>query len=1120
MNDSVLQELQLAQNPAEISAIVAESVFNSLPGATALVARHCVILHWFNKQIVEALLPESNSNQATEVYQQLESLPFIASVTYGLTYHDLTREGLLERYIIRQPGLLKDGAKRAASVYESHNNNLTVAAEAFFCHAVAGNLAAAIQWRDNLLTIATVRKDWQFYNNILQMQQEVEKLPFVEPLERFFAHDVFISYSVTDRDWVQNQLLPNLENQGLRIWVDFRNIELSDSFAAEIERAVQTSRKILLILSPDYVKNVWTQFEQSVLYKLEIFNWASRLIVLRKEKFAFPLFVLRKGKSIFPSPLNNLNYVDFAEPNNLNIARKQLLAALGKSTTSALQQIELPPKNWFIPHPYPMPPNFTGREVERQMLSQWLEHDRVHSLFILQALGGFGKSALSWYWLLRDVKREHWQRVVWWSFYETDAGFDSFLQKTLKYLSSDISDKGSIPVREQVDRLLNYLCQSRFLLILDGFERLLRVYGNMSAAYQGDEDGHIDNRDNARDCVNPMVEYFLNSLAKLTEIPGKVLMTTRLRPRVVEVSDDELLRGCKSEELKQMQPDDAVQFFLAQGVRGSHTEIKQAGEYYGFHPLSLCLLAGLIVQDAQQPGDIAAAARLDISGQLLQRQHHVLQQTYDSLTPERQKLLSQIACFRGSVTHENLGYKAAAQENNTLDADLQDLVSRGLLQHDQPNNRYDLHPIVRRYAYDRLGSNERSVVHGQLRDYFAAVPPPERVQSLDDLNPVIELYHHTVKAGQYDEAFELFCDRINHATYYQFGAYQLQIELLNALFLNPEEQLPRLKSESKQALALNELANNYGISGQPYKAIPAYKLAIQISEKLNDKHNLAIHLSNPTLIQLNLGELRAAETNLRRSIALCQETGDNSHKAWGHRILGTLLAYRGMWTETKAEFSTALAIFEKNRDIRRQGLTWADRGLTVLLLIRAITLPHLAEQITEQDTNPVATALMAAHRALELADETAHTQYLYVLNYVSTYWLLGAAHRVNGNIEESDRNLTEAITRCRAINLVFFEADILLELARLRLATEKPDEALRLAKEALTITERCGYVLQGADVHLFLAQLALADDDREKALSHAREARRLATCDGPPNYTYKVAYEEAGVLLEELGQGI
>jgi hypothetical protein len=43
--------------------------------------------------------------------------------------------------------------------------------------------------------------------------------------------------------------------------------------------------------------------------------------------------------------------------------------------------------------------------------------------------------------------------------------------------------------------------------------------------------------------------------------------------------------------------------------------------------------------------------------------------------------------------------------------------------------------------------------------------------------------------------------------------------------------------------------------------------------------------------------------------------------------------------------------------------------------------------------------------------------------------------------------------------------------------------------------------------------------DRGQALAHAREARRLATCDGPPDYTYKVAYDEAGALLVKLGEG-
>ena len=75
---------------------------------------------------------------------------------------------------------------------------------------------------------------------------------------------------------------------------------------------------------------------------------------------------------------------------------------------------------------------------------------------------------------------------------------------------------------------------------------------------------------------------------------------------------------------------------------------------YGYHPLSLRLLAGWIMGDLQQPGDIAAARRLDVSGDLVQRQHHVLEQAYDSLAPARQTLLGRIACFRRPVKYEAL----------------------------------------------------------------------------------------------------------------------------------------------------------------------------------------------------------------------------------------------------------------------------------------------------------------------------------------------------------------------------------------------------------------------------------------------------------------------------------
>ncbi len=145
-------------------------------------------------------------------------------------------------------------------------------------------------------------------------------------------------------------------------------------------------------------------------------------------------------------------------------------------------------------------------------------------------------------------------------------------------------------------------------------------------------------------------------------------------------------------------------------------------------------------------------------------------------------------------------------------------------------------------------------------------------------------------------------------------------------------------------------------------------------------------------------------------------------------------------------------------------------------------------------------------------------------DYVRAHWLLGSAYRANNELTLAEENLSKALNLCRQINLVDHEADILLDLARLRYAQGDFKDAQEKASEALVITERSGYVLQGADVNLFLATLALEGykleglkvlSDKDAAIHHAKEALRLATCDGPPYY-YKVAYEEAERMLEKL----
>jgi tetratricopeptide (TPR) repeat protein len=891
-------------------------------------------------------------------------------------------------------------------------------------------------------------------------------------------------------------------------------------------------------MTPNWVKSEWVEFETLLAYAKDPAGKRQRAIPLLVEKWDIP-----EDIAIF-------THVNFTRPDRETIAWRQLFTALGVTLEPEAPKTPSAP-NWFLKHPYGMPPNFTGRVDERAMLSQWLRED-PHPLLVLRALGGFGKSALAWHWISHDLDPVEWPRLVWWGFYD-ERGFEVFLSETLDYLrrSGGTHLTGASHPQspsQQVSALLNALRQPGTLLILDGFERALRAYGGMGAAYQGDEGS---DQLSGRDAISPHAENFLRGLAALPNLQGKVLLTSRLRPRILETRFGEMLGGCCERELTQMQPRDAVAFFRAQGIRGARAEIERVCEPYGYHPLSLRLLAGMIASDLQRPGDIAIAGDLDVSGDLVQRKTHVLETAYNSLPPEERKLLSRLACFRGAVEYEAI--KAIAGEEDNLDHQLQHLLSRGLLHRTDSQSpshpvpqlpSFDLHPIVRRYAYERLGSEARAAAHTKLRDYFAAVDTPSRVTHIEELNPVIELYHHTIRAGRYDEASRILHSRlVPNPLYFQFGAYQLMIELKRALFPDGEDKPPRLKGESTRAWMLNVLANSYSLSGQPRSATPLYEIQNNLQDNLDNKKNLAIGLGNLATQQMIIGALREAEANLRRYIKLSRELEIIEENADAFRELGRTLAYYGRWDESGQELDTARTMFETRNNVQGQGINWAYRALRSLLMLRDQSQNSLI-------TDHCQLATESARRALELAEEDARTDYPVERDFVRAHWVLGAAQRAAGDLPQADRHLSEALTRCRGINLVEMEADILLDLARLSFdyglqqaqssaqdeaASKHFKEALRRVEEAVTITERSGYALQGADVHLLLAELALAGytlergnvgmlsvegekqrGDQEIALWHARQARELTACDGPPDHTYKVAYEEAGRMIADL----
>ncbi len=141
------------------------------------------------------------------------------------------------------------------------------------------------------------------------------------------------------------------------------------------------------------------------------------------------------------------------------------------------------------------------------------------------------------------------------------------------------------------------------------------------------------------------------------------------------------------------------------------------------------------------------AEGLELLNELKQRQTHVLAVAHARLSASER-----FPCSRASPLPQPRPLcmlARLAEDEATLRADLDTLRRRGLLERTATGGeaRYDLHPIVRGYAYRRLTEPERRASHERLRALFDDTSVPARVERLEDLHPIIEFYHHTASAG-------------------------------------------------------------------------------------------------------------------------------------------------------------------------------------------------------------------------------------------------------------------------------------------------------------------------------------------------------------------------------------
>ena len=761
--------------------------------------------------------------------------------------------------------------------------------------------------------------------------------------------------------------------------------------------------------------------------------------------------------------------------------------------------LPLPPEP-YVAHQYTLlqTSQVIGREAELQTLARWAgdvaSEFSAARLLCVVAIGGMGKSALTWKWFHHRASQAMPTLAgrFWWSFYESDAGFDRFVTTALAYCSGRAPEAvAKLSVVDRETELLALLDRQPFLLVLDGLERVLIAYSNLDFAHLADEE--LDSRTaNAvagarglpqeagssfigqhrlRKTIDPRVGTFLRKLAHVRA--ARILVTTRLYPSELQTETGHEIPGTAAWFLRGMTPEDALSLWRAMRVSGTDAELAKLFATIDHYPLLIRALAGEVARYRRAPGhfDTWRRSHADFdpfSLPLVQAKSHVLAHALGDLKADAREVLHTIAAFRSPVGYDTvaalfLERKGWAEEK--LDELLTELEDRGLLGWNRRANQYDLHPIVRGVVWRELDDRERSEVYEALERHFSAVPQkPEGVETLAEASPVIELFTALVGLGRYDDAASVYFERLHFQfSFAKSGLQQVNIGLLESFFADGLERPPRTRSHN--ASVLFQLGHAYKAIGRLVEGHSFYRRALAScgTDKRISAHG---YLSESAYA---MGRLQEA---LREARISAGDPDAENHER--------LIAHLSRCEAAVGNVQSALRRLH-GRELREIDSNW-----------------HLA-QIHLWNSSYEKAAKIAEFKGLTTV--------------LTEAWMnLGRADLVSGM-------LLDVLRDARAQSFVETELKALRILAELHRRTGDPDQSRVYLDDLAEPAARGPYRLIQTDAANVRAELERDLGHRDAAVAAAEEAYRLAWCDGPP-FAYHWGLEHAKRLLSELGAAV
>ncbi len=788
-------------------------------------------------------------------------------------------------------------------------------------------------------------------------------------------------------------------------------------------------------------------------------------------------------------------------------------AFIVETTESRHDAIPAPPAFYAEP-PYIGSHKFIGRNAQLELLDDWASPADPHPVLLFEAIGGAGKSILTWEWVTRRAVgiRDDWEGRFWYSFYERGAVMADFCRRALAYITGQsLKELRKKKTLELSELLLHHLRAKPWLIVLDGLERVLVAYHRIDAAQLADEDaGKTDEIAHRDPCaaIRPEDDELLRSLAGAAA--SKLLLTSRLTPRVLLNAASQSKPGVLRERLPGLRPPDAEALFRSCGVTGDSKGIQHYLQFHcDCHPLVTGVLAGLVTGYLPDRGNFDSwAADPNGGGQLnladldlIQKRNHILEAALAALDEKSRQLLSTLALLSEAVDYPTLSAlnphlppdpeedqdRLTSTEFNSTQQKLQETVSdlerRGLLQYDPITKRHDLHPVVRGISAGGLRQKEKERYGQRVVDHFSqkAHRPYEEAETIEDLQDGLQVFRVLLHMGRHQQAFNDLRDGLCIALLFNLEAYTEVLSLLRPFYPQNWTTLP---NELDQWDA-SYVASGTGIallrSGALKEALAVYGCLMPVMIEQKNWNGLCEKLATISIVLTAENCLTKRERCLVLALDLAEQGCDDEDLFRARLVRFRQLSGIGKWMDAEEMWQL----------LDPMGRNWD----------RAIYRPGAAEydyakfRFYKGDlTNEI------IERAEQLAKTGKNRYVIRQLNHLRGEW-----HLQQGRYTPAAESLQKAVRMAREAGLVDAGSETRYALARMHLGQlSKPrNEAERLARVR-------------KPAHHHLAELWLAIGDLDQAKKHAQLAYKWAWADGEP-YVRRYELNMAKALLHKLG---